>query len=65
MKQYKIRLSDETAVFYEKVARQAGRNVEQVLSDALFKVKRSPAAFRQDFFGFASLSPFTAASQRE
>ena len=38
MKQYKIRLSDETAVFYEKVARQAGRNVEQVLSDALFKL---------------------------
>lgn len=38
MKQYKIRLSDETAVFYEKVARQAGRSVEQVLSDALFKL---------------------------
>lgn len=38
MKQYKIRLSDETAVFYEKAARQAGRNVEQVLSDALFKL---------------------------
>ena len=38
MKEYKIRLSDETAVFYEKVARQAGRNVEQVLSDALFKL---------------------------
>lgn len=29
MKQYKIRLSDETAVFYEKAARQAGRNVER------------------------------------
>lgn len=38
MKEYKIRLSDETAVFYERVARQAGRNVEQVLSDALFKL---------------------------
>lgn len=38
MKEYKIRLSDETAVFYEKVARQAGRDAEQVLSDALFKL---------------------------
>lgn len=38
MKQYKIRLTEETAMFYEKVARQAGRSVEQVLSDALFKL---------------------------
>lgn len=38
MKQYKIHLAEETAAFYEKVARQAGRSVEQVLSDALFKL---------------------------
>lgn len=38
MKQYRIQLTEEAAVFYEKVARQAGRNVEQVLSDALFKL---------------------------
>ncbi len=38
MKQYEIRLSEETAVFYERIASQAGRDVEQVLSDALFKL---------------------------
>ncbi len=38
MKQYTIRLTDEAAMFYEKIARQAGRSVEQVLSDALFKL---------------------------
>lgn len=38
MKEFKIRLSEETAVFYEKVARQAGEKTEQVLSDALFKL---------------------------
>jgi len=38
VKQYQIQLSDETAVFYEKIARQAGRSAEQVLSDALFKL---------------------------
>jgi len=38
MKRYQIQLSDETAIFYEKIARQAGRNTEQVLSDALFKL---------------------------
>ncbi len=38
MKQYQVQLTDETAVFYEKVARQAGRSTEQVLSDALFKL---------------------------
>ncbi len=37
MKEYKIRLSAETAAFYEKVSKQAGRSIEQVLSDALFK----------------------------
>lgn len=38
MKQYEIRLSEETAVFCERIASQAGRDVEQVLSDALFKL---------------------------
>ena len=38
MKQYKIQLTKETALFYEKIASQTGRNVEQVLSDALFKL---------------------------
>jgi len=38
MKQYQIQLADEAAVFYEKVAHQAGRSTEQVLSDALFKL---------------------------
>ena len=38
MKEYKIRLSAETAAFYEKVAKQAGRSIEQVLSDAHFKL---------------------------
>lgn len=38
VKEYKIRLSAETAAFYEKVANQAGRSTEQVLSDALFKL---------------------------
>nr|WP_325221407.1 hypothetical protein [uncultured Oscillibacter sp.] len=38
MKEYKIRLSAETAAFYEKVSKQAGRSIEQVLSDALFKL---------------------------
>lgn len=38
MKEYKVRLSAETAAFYEKVAKQAGRTVDQVLSDALFKL---------------------------
>ena len=38
MKQYKIRLNRETAVFYERIAFQAGRDVEQVLSDTLFKL---------------------------
>ena len=56
--QYKIQLTNETAVFYEKIACQTGRDAEQVLSDALFKLagelalealhkkskKRSPAA---------------------
>ena len=37
MMQYKIQLTNETAVFYEKIACQTGRDVEQVLSDALFK----------------------------
>ena len=54
--QYKIQLTNETAVFYEKIACQTGRDAEQVLSDALFKLagelalealhkKRRPAAF--------------------
>lgn len=38
MAQYIVNLSLETALFYEKVARQAGRSTEQVLSDALFKL---------------------------
>ena len=38
MKEYKIRLPAETAAFYEKVAKQAGRSIEQVLSDTLFKL---------------------------
>lgn len=38
MKEYKIRLPAETAAFYEKVSKQAGRSIEQVLSDALFKL---------------------------
>ena len=38
MKKYTILLSDETALFYEKVARQAGKPAEQVLSDALFRL---------------------------
>jgi len=38
MKRYQIQLTDEAAVFYEKIARQAGRSTEQVLSDALFKL---------------------------
>ncbi len=38
MKQYQVQLTDETAVFYEKIARQAGRSTERVLSDALFKL---------------------------
>ena len=38
MKHYQIQLSEETAAFYESVARQAGRSVEQVCSDALFKL---------------------------
>lgn len=38
MAQYTVRLTAETAAFYEKVARQAGRSTEQVLSDALFKL---------------------------
>lgn len=37
MKKYKVRLSAETAAFYERVAKQAGKAQEQVLSDALFK----------------------------
>ena len=38
MKQYKIQLTKETALFYEKIAGQTDRDVEQVLSDALFKL---------------------------
>ena len=38
MMQYKIQLTNETAVFYEKIACQTGRDAEQVLSDALFKL---------------------------
>lgn len=38
MKQYQVQLSEETALFFEKVAQQAGRSPEQVLSDALFKL---------------------------
>ncbi len=38
MKQYQIKLTDEAAVFYEKIACRAGRSTEQVLSDALFKL---------------------------
>ncbi len=38
MKQYTVRLNEETALFYKKVAQQAGRPVEQVLSDALFRL---------------------------
>ena len=38
MKSYRIQLSEETAIFYEKVAEKAGRRAEQVLSDALFKL---------------------------
>ena len=38
MKEYKVRLSEETAIFYEKVGKLAGREIEQVLSDALFKL---------------------------
>lgn len=38
MKQFKIQLTEETAAFYEKIAHQAERGIEQVLSDALFKL---------------------------
>lgn len=38
MPDYTVRLTGETAIFYERVARKAGRSVEQVLSDALFKL---------------------------
>lgn len=38
MKLYKILVTDETGAFYEKVAQLAGFPVEQVLSDALFKL---------------------------
>ncbi len=38
MMQYKIQLTNETAVFYEKIACQTGRDAEQVLSDALFRL---------------------------
>lgn len=38
MKQYRVQLTDEAAAFYEKVANQAGRTTEKVLSDALFKL---------------------------
>ena len=32
MKQYEIRLNREVAIFYERIAFQAGRDVEQVLN---------------------------------
>ena len=38
MKLYKILLTDETGTNYERVAELAGFPVEQVLSDALFKL---------------------------
>ncbi len=38
MAKYTVDLSLETALFYEQAAQQAGRRVEQVLSDALFKL---------------------------
>ncbi len=38
MKLYKILLTDETGTFYERVVELAGFPVEQVLSDALFKL---------------------------
>ena len=38
MKKFTIYLTDETATFYQKVAEQAGRPVDQVLADALFRL---------------------------
>ena len=38
MPKYIITLDPATAAFYGRVARQAGRTEEQVLSDALFKL---------------------------
>jgi antitoxin component of RelBE/YafQ-DinJ toxin-antitoxin module len=38
MKSYFITLSNETTLFYAKVAKNAGLPVEQVLEDALFKL---------------------------
>ena len=38
MNEYNIRLPAGTAVFYEKVAKPAGRTTEQMPSDVLFKL---------------------------
>ena len=38
MPEFVIQLDPATAAFYGRVARQAGRTEEQVLSDALFKL---------------------------
>ena len=37
MKKYVIELSEETALFYQKIAENMGFATEQVLSDALFR----------------------------
>lgn len=37
MSDYKIDVSDETALFYERIANNIGLSVENVMSDALFK----------------------------
>ena len=38
MKEVTIQIPDYVYEFYRKVGQQAGRSVEQVLSDALFKL---------------------------
>lgn len=38
MRAYTVILADEAALFYEKAADQAGRSVEQVLGDSLYKL---------------------------
>lgn len=38
MEQYTIQLDAATAAFYERIALFTGRSLEQVLSDALFKL---------------------------
>ena len=38
MKQYRIQLTEETAAFYGKIARRAGRSAGQVWPDTRFKL---------------------------